>query len=249
MSIGKRMVKIFTSWRSRGDDAGALKDRLDETYRTQTALLQQVRRGVADVVTSRKRVELQLASLTAQTTQLDDDARQAVARGNDDEARTVLTRKVTLEKAAADLQQRHSDLKGEEEKLQMSALRIEQDVENFRVRKDTLSARHTAAAARAEINSATSGISSSVSDVGQAMESAERRTRELESTADAVDELVNEGVISKPGETADEATSRRFDVALNGAEVDRQLEAITAHPDTTAQPDRKDDHGPDPVQR
>jgi phage shock protein A len=241
MSIGKRIATIFRSWRFRGNDVEDLKDKLDETYRTQTALLRQVRRGVADVATSRKRVELQLVALEQQAAQLDDEARQAVAHGNDDEARAVLTRKVTLEKAAVDLKARHVDLKREEEKLEAAALRIEQEVEAFRVRKDTLAARHTAAAARAEINSATRGINSSVSDVGQAVDSAERRTRELEATADAVDELVAEGIVSKPGEGADEALSRQFDTALDSAEVDRQLEEISTP--------RKDDDGADPLQK
>ncbi|WP_332664860.1 PspA/IM30 family protein [Aeromicrobium sp.] len=241
MSIGKRIARIFRSWRARGSDVEDLKDRLDETYRTQTALLRQVRRGVADVATSRKRVELQLAALDQQAAQLDDEARQAVASGDDDQARAVLTRKITLEKAAADLKTRHADLKREEDKLEAAALRIEQDVEAFRVRKDTLAARHTAAAARAEINSATRGINSSVSDVGQAVESAERHTRELEATADAVDELVAEGIVSKPGESTDDALSRQFDAALDSAEVDRQLEQISTP--------RKDDDGTDPLQR
>lgn len=242
MSIGKRLARIVRSWRFRGDDVEALKDHLDDTYRTQTALLTQVRRGVADVATSRKRVELQLSALNQQAAQLDDQARQSVNQGNDDEARAFLTRKVTLDKAAADLHDRHADLRAEELKLQAAALKIEQEVEGFRVRKDTLAARHTAAAARAEINSATSGINSSVSDVGQAMEAAERRTRALEATADAVDELVAEGVISQPGESASDTLGRRFDVALDEAEVDRQLEAITGT-------DKEGDHGADPLQK
>lgn len=241
MSIGKRIARIMRAWRAGGNDVEDLKDKLDETYRTQTALLRQVRRGVADVATSRKRVELQLTALDRQAAQLDDEARQAVAKGDDDQARAVLTRKVTLEKAGADLKTRHADLKREEDKLEGTARAIEQDVEAFRVRKDTLAARHTAAAARAEINSAARGINSSVSDVGQAVESAERHTRELEATADAVDELVAEGIVSKPGESADEAMSRRFDAALDGAEVDRQLEEISTP--------GKDDDGTDPLQR
>ncbi|WP_162891144.1 PspA/IM30 family protein [Aeromicrobium sp. A1-2] len=237
MSLGSRIATIFRSWRFRGDDVDGLKDRLDETYRTQTALLRQVRRGVADVATSRKRVELQLVALTQQSAQLDDEARQAVARGDDDGARSVLTRKVAIEKAAQDLTARHADLKSEENNLTATALKVERDVEAFRVRKDTLAARHTAAAARAEINSATSGINSSVSDVGQAMASAERRTRELEATADAVDELVADGIVGRPGESADAALGRQFDAALDDAEVDRQLEQISGH--------GKDDDGTD----
>lgn len=240
MSIGKRVSQWWKSRQSGGDDAEALKNRLDETYRTQKALLTQLDRGRADVTVSRKRVEMQLNKLTQQVAQLDDEARQAVAGGNDDEARAVLTRKVTLEKAAADLRVQRDDLAAEEDKLGLTAAKIEQDVEAFRARKDTLSARHTAATARTEINSATTGINSSVSEVGQAMEAAERRTRELESTADAVDELVAEGVVSKQGESADAALARQFDAALEGAEVDRQLEQITH---------QEGDDGPQQIQR
>lgn len=214
MSIGNRIATWWGSRRSGGDDTEALNDRLDKTYRTQTALLQQVRRGVADVATSRKRVEIQLATITQQTARLDDEAAQAVAAGQDDDARSALTRKVTLDRTAADLQERRDALLAEEQKLQASATRIEHDVEAFRIRKDTLAARHSAASARAEINSATSGISSTASEVGQAMEAAERRTRELEASADAVDELIGEGVIGTSGESADDRFARQFDAAL-----------------------------------
>jgi phage shock protein A len=245
MSIGNRLARWWDSRRSGGDDAGALKDRLDETYRTQTALLQQVRRGVADVQTSRKRVDLQLATIAQQAAQLDQQARDAVAAGRDDDARTALTRKVELDKTATDLRAQRDGLLAEERKLELSADRIEQDVESFRVRKDTLSARHTAASARAEINSATTGINSTVSDVGQAMEAAERRTREMEASSDAVDELVAEGVVGAVGESADERLARQFDAALDGPEVERQLEQISnARPDH----DVEGDDGTKPLQ-
>lgn len=240
MSIRDRLSKLWGARRSAGDDAGALKDRLDETYRTQTALLQQVRRGVADVATSRKRVDLQLATISQQAAQLDEQAQQAVAAGHDADARAALTRKVTLEKTAEDLRVRRDQLKAEEEKLELSAHTLEQDVESFRIRKDTLSARHTAASARAEINSATSGITSSVSEVGQAMETAERRARELEATADAADELVAEGIVGRAGESADDVLARQFDAALDEPEVDRQLDQMsTARSDH----DVEGDHG------
>jgi phage shock protein A len=48
------------------------------------------------------------------------------------------------------------------------------------------------------------------------MESAERHTREVEATADAVDELVEDGIISKPGESTDDAEQRRFEAELEG---------------------------------
>lgn len=242
MSIRKRLSTWWQSRSSAGESPDKLKERLDATYRTQTALLQQVRRGLADVATSRKRVELQLASVAQQSAQLDDQAREAVARGNDDEARAILTRKIALEKTVSDLKERHAGLVGEEQKLEQAAKKVEHDVEGFRIRKDTLAARHTAAAARAEINDATSGINSSVSEVGQAMAAAERRTRELEATADAVDELVAEGIVSHPGESTDDAFARQFDAALDTSEVDRQLAELSEPRQTDRQGDGSGSH-------
>lgn len=204
----------------------ALKERLDATYREQTALLQQVRRGVADLATSRKRVELQRASLQQQIDALGRQAADAVAHGSDDDARAILTRKIGLEKVAAELAERHAGLVADEAKLQDAAQQVQLKVDEFRLRKDTLAARHSAATARAEINSATTGISSSMGSVGQAMAEAERHTRELEATADAVDELVAEGVIEGPGSprvSDSDLWQRHFDAPSTAGEVDRQL--------------------------
>ncbi len=220
MGIGRRIAQIFRSRRHGREDVEALAGRLDETYRSQLSHLQKVRRGVADVATSRKRVEVQLARLAQEGATLDTESQAAVARGDDDTARAILTRKVALEQAADDLRERHGALLSDEQKLTSTADDLEQKIEAFRLRKDTLTARHSAAAARAEITGAGSGIASSMSDVNQAMESAERHTRELEAKADAVDELVEGGIISAPGESADEAERRRFDAELNERGLD-----------------------------
>ena len=215
MGIGRRIAQIFRSRRNADQDVAKLADRLDETYRSQLGHLQKVRRGVADVATSRKRVEVQLARLEQEGATLDAEAQAAVARGDDDTARAILGRRLSLEQAADDLRERHGALLADEHKLTSTADELERRIEEFRLRKDTLTARHSAAAARAEITSAGSGIASSMSDVNRAMEDAERHTRELESKADAVDELVRDGIISAPGESADEAERRRFDAELN----------------------------------
>lgn len=244
MSIWKRLTRIFRSRTNRdAGDIEALKEKLDESYRSQLALLQQVRRGVADVATSRKRVELQITQLNQQGAQLDAAARTAVANGNDDAARAALTRKVTLDKAVADLTAQHAGLKTEEDRLEDSARQIQVQIEQFRLRKDTLSARHTAAAARSEINSATTGISSQMGEVGQAVKAAEQRTRELEAHADAVDELVREGIITGPGHDphSTEAFDEQFESLSSTTDVDRQLDALKSGISTG------DEHGQDKV--
>lgn len=222
MGIGRRFRDIFRSRQHYGGDAESLKDGLDETYRSQLMHLQQVRRGVADVATSRKRVEVRLNQLGQQASTLDEQARAAVARADDDAARAALTRKSTLDQAVADLRERHTALLGEETSLTDAATELEQRIEDFRLRKDTLAARHSAAAARTEISSAGTGITSSLSRVNQQMASAERHTRELEAKADAVDELVADGVMSRPGEDSGDLEARRFDRALDEGGDDGQ---------------------------
>lgn len=214
--IWARLTKVFRARTAHDDtqDVDALRDRLDEAYRTQSLLLSQVRRGVADVVTSRKRVEIQLSSLRREIQAAGTEAKAGVDRGDDVAARGAIERQVALENAAAELEDRHAQLRDEENRLHASAGTIERQIEDFRLRKDTLTARYSAAQARSEINDATTGIGSSSSEVGQLMADAERHTRELEATADAVDELMHEGIITRPGESEDEALRRRFDEAL-----------------------------------
>jgi len=218
--IWARLTKVFRARTAQDDsrDVEGLRERLDEAYRTQSQLLSQVRRGVADVVTSRKRVEIQLSSLRREIDAAGTEARTAVDRGDDAAARRAIERQVTLENAAAELEDRHTQLRDEEDRLRDSEGAIERRIEDFRLRKDTLTARYSAAQARAEINDATTGIGSAAGEVGQLMADAERHTRELEARADAVDELMNEGIIRRPGETEDEALRRRFDEALEGGD-------------------------------
>lgn len=219
--------RIGRWWRSRSADSEArdperLRGNLDQVYRDQLELLTKVRRGVADVRTSRRRVEVQMARQREQVTTLEAEAREAVARDDEDAARAALTRKVTMEKGLADLESRHATLAEEEAGLERSADQVEQQIEDFRRRKDTLNARYSAANARAEINDATRGIASATSGIGQAMDAAERHTRELEATADAVDELAREGVIARAGESEDEALRRQIDQALAETKNDEQ---------------------------
>ena len=66
---------------------------LEYSYQKQIELLQNVKKGLADVVTAKKRLQLQSRRLEQQVVKLDTQARQALAAGNEDLARTALERK------------------------------------------------------------------------------------------------------------------------------------------------------------
>ncbi|WP_229053545.1 PspA/IM30 family protein [Aeromicrobium sp. Leaf350] len=160
---------------------------MDTTVRDQQGTLAQLRRALADLATNRRRVELQLNRLKQQADQLEATAAERVAAGDDEGARSALTRKVTMEKAIADLAERHATLQADEQKLTATADQVQTQIEDFRIRKDTLVARESAATAKTEmhrINRDQGAIAGDLDDV-------ERHTREAEATAAAYDELAD----------------------------------------------------------
>ncbi len=117
-SIMQRISLIFRSKANRAlDNAEDPRETLDYSYTKQQELLQKVRRGVADVATSRKRIELQANGLSTQADKLTAQAQKALEVGREDLAREALTRRSGLQQQLTDLQAQHAQLQGEEEKL------------------------------------------------------------------------------------------------------------------------------------
>jgi phage shock protein A len=190
------MSLIFKSKANKAlDKAEDPRETLDYSYQKQLELLQKVRRGVADVATSRKRVELQLSRLQQESDKLRGQAQQALGAGREDLAREALTRRSGLDQQIADLSEQHAALQQKEEQLTQAAQRLQAKVESFRTRKETIKATYTAAEAQTRISEAFSGISEELGDVGMAMQRAQDKTAELEARAGALDELVAAGAL------------------------------------------------------
>src|SRR4029079_6768986 len=138
MSLMKRISLIFRSKANKAlDRAEDPRETLDYSYQRQLDLLAQVRRGVADVATSRKRVELQVNQLQAQADKLQGQAEQAIKVNREDLAREALTRKSGITGQITELKAQQTQLMGEEEKLTLAQPRLSAEVEAFRTRKET----------------------------------------------------------------------------------------------------------------
>ncbi|MFC0861103.1 PspA/IM30 family protein [Sphaerimonospora cavernae] len=212
MSVMKRLSMIFKSKANKAlDKMEDPRETLDYSYQRQLELLQKVRRGVADVATSRKRVELQINQLEGQGAKLENQSRQALAAGREDLAREALTRRNGLNAQIADLRLQYNNLHGEEEKLTLASQRLQAKVDSFRTKKETLKATYTAAEAQTRINEAFSGISEEMGDVGLAIQRAEDKTAQMQARAGAIDELLASGAL-------DDFTGQRDDIQ---AELDR----------------------------
>ncbi len=224
MSLMKRISLIFRSKASKAlDRAEDPRETLDYSYQRQIELLSKVRRGVADVATSRKRVELQVNQLEQQSQKLHDQAQKALSMGREDLAREALTRKSGLQGQINDLKVQQAQLQGEEEKLTLASQRLQAKVEAFRTKKETIKATYTAAEAQTRINEAFSGISEEMGDVGMAVQRAEDKTAQMQARAGAIDELISSGAL-------DDASS-----LSQGDDIARELEAMSSQSDVEAE--------------
>src|SRR5881397_334017 len=224
--VMKRMGMIFRAKANKAlDRAEDPRETLDYSYQKQLELLTKVRRGVADVATSRKRLEIQMQQLQSSADKLQKQAQQAVGAGRDDLAREALSRRAGVNQQLAELQTQHAQLQAEEEKLTGASQRLQTKVDAFRTRKETVKATYTAAEAQTKIGEAMSGISEEMGDVGMAMQRAEDKTQQMQARASAVDELIASGALddaSTPLGKQDDI-QRELDSMSAGSDVDAEL--------------------------
>ena len=171
------------------------RETLDYSYEKQLELLQNVKRGVADVTTSKKRLELQKARLQAGLDKADAQAKEAVKAGRDDLAKMALERKIGLQSQMESLDQQIADLEAEQQKLMAAEGRLATKVEAFRAKKETIKAQYSAAEAQVKVTESVKGISEEMADVGLAVERAEEKTESMKARSAALDELLDSGVL------------------------------------------------------
>ncbi|HTS97502.1 MAG TPA: PspA/IM30 family protein [Streptosporangiaceae bacterium] len=224
MSVMKRVSMMFRAKANKAlDRMEDPRETLDYSYQTQLELLQKVRRGVADVATSRKRVELQINQLQQSSDKLDRQARDALSVGREDLARDALTRKAGLQSQLNDLNTQYQSLQAEEEKLTGASQRLQAKVDAFRTRKETIKATYTAAEAQTRINEAFTGISEEMGDVGLAIQRAEDKTEQMRARAGAIDELMASGALDDMVSGPHDDIQAELDRMGAGHDVDAEL--------------------------
>jgi phage shock protein A len=197
---------------------------LEYSYQKQIELLQNVKKGIADVVTSKKRLQLQEKSLQDQIVKLDTQARQALAAGQEELARTALERKNVAQTELQGLDTQIASLEQQQEQLTASEQKLRTKIEQFRSKKEVIKAQYSAAEAQVRISEAATGVGEEMADVGLAMQRALEKTENMRARADAVQELEAAG-------TFDDLTT------LGGGEddIDRQLKQLSSSTEVDAE--------------
>jgi phage shock protein A len=192
---------------------------LDYSYQKQVEQLQNVKKGIADVVTAKKRLQMQESSLQQSVVKLDTQARQALAAGQEDLAKTALERKNVAQTELQGLDTQVAELEDQQQKLTDSEQKLRAKIEAFRTKKEVIKAQYSAAEAQVRISEAATGVGEQMADVGLAMQRAVDKTENMKARADAVSELEAAG-------TFDDITQ------LGGGEddIDRQLKQLSSQP-------------------
>ena len=227
MGVMKRVSLVFKAKANKAlDKMEDPRETLDYSYQRQLELLTRVRRGVADVATSRKRVELQMNQLQQSSSKLEDQARKALSMGREDLARAALERKSSAQGQLDGLQAQYAQLQGEEEKLTVASQRLQSQVDAFRTRKETIKATYTAAEAQTKISEAFSGISEEMGDVGMAIQRAEDKTAQMQARAGAIDELLASGALDDQIGGRRDDIQTELDAISSGSDVESELNRL-----------------------
>src|SRR5215216_3579059 len=90
---------------------------LDYSYEEQLRQLQNVKRGIADVTTAKKRLELQYTQMQQRSEKLEGQARDALKAGREELAREALTRKAAVEAQLGGIMEQGRQLEAQQQKL------------------------------------------------------------------------------------------------------------------------------------
>jgi phage shock protein A len=213
--LWQRFALIFKSKASRAlDRAENPTETLDYSYEQMIQQLQNVKRGVADVVTAKKRLELQTQSIEQNVVKLETQARQALAANREDLARQALERKAVAQQQLQGLDTQVQQLATQQEQLVASQQQLEARIESFRSEKEVIKAQYSAAQAQVTSGEAATGIGQHMSDTGLAIQRAKDKTEEMQARASAIDELTATGALEDLGD--------------NRTSLDRELAQISA---------------------
>jgi len=201
---------------------------LDYSYEQQLQLLQNVKRGIADVVTSKKRLQMQTDQLEQSVVKLETQARQALAANREDLARQALERKAAVQQQLQGLDQQIQQLEAQQEKLVSSEQQLQAKIEAFRTQKEVIKAQYSAAEAQVKIGEAATGIGEQMADTGLAIQRAQDKTEEMQARAAAVDELISSGTLEDFTSGGQTQLDKELGQLASQSQVDSELAKLKA---------------------
>ena len=209
---------------------------LDYGYQKQVELLQNVKRGIADVVTSKKRLQMQTEQLEQSVVKLETQARQAVSANREDLARQALEKKAIAQGQLQDMDGQVTQLEQQQQQLIESQQALQSKIESFRSQKEILKAQYSAAEAQVKVGEAATGIGKNMQDTGLAIERAKDKTEQMQARASAIDELTSSGALEDFTTGDQTQLDRELAQISSSAQVDDELAKLKAEVGAGSEP-------------
>jgi phage shock protein A len=228
MSLFQRAHDILQAKANKALDAAEKPDEmLDLSYEQMLDQINQVKRGLVAITASRKQIELQEQQLQHTVDHLQDQAKAALAQGKEDLAREALSRKAAAQSQIDSMEPQRQQLGEEQQKLEHTLAALQDRVNKFRTQKEVLKAQYSAAQAQSAIGETAAGISQTFGDTGADIQRAQDKIATMQAHAEAVDELLQSGVLEDVGGNTDDI-QKELDEAGTNAQVDSELAALKA---------------------
>jgi phage shock protein A len=203
------------------------REALDYSYTKQTELLNKLRRDIAEVVTAKRRLEMQKAKLWDNIRTLDEQASRSIDAEREDLAKLALERKNANLMQLQGLDKQIAEMLSEQEKLEQTEKRLSTKVEEFKSKKEVIKAQYSAAEAQVRIKENVTGISEEMTDIGMSLNKAEEKTEKMKAKSGALDEMINSGVLTDYTSSKDSIEQELEQITVKGS-VDEELAKLKA---------------------
>lgn len=227
MGLRQRIALLFRAKANRAldrmEDPG---EALELAYEKQLQALQRVRRGVADVVTSQKQLEIQQRQMEGNSVRLETLARQALEQGREELAASALTQGELVEGQLNGLRGQMDALAHQRQNLEVAGQRLQTRIAAMRTQKQTLKAQYSAAKATVHAGETVAGISKDMDEIELLLERARDKMLSTQARAEAVNELLDTGVLGRLGAGGIDSLEAQVRATAVEQSVDQRLDAM-----------------------
>ncbi len=223
--MGRLFYKLKKGLKALMDSAQDPRQTYTQTSDRQRVLLARVQQSLVDITAVKKRLEGKAVDVRSRMPQFEEQARQLLRDGREDMARLALQRYQMVASELKQLEVQMRDIEQEEHRLRLTEQRLSAQIEAFYTRLDLIAARYSAAEAQVEINEALTGVTEELSELGRAMEQAERKSEYMQARAAAIERLVEDNIFEMPFSAGEMTGSQRAPLD-NDEEIETKLLAL-----------------------
>lgn len=159
MGIFKRAVKIVESeWKDRQEHSVPPEAQAQAVYEQMIGRVSDIKRVIGEVAAAHERAQHEVADLEQRHAAMEEEAREALARGDEERAREVLVKRRRVAERLEDARAREEQLRRRLERLRDALDELRGEVRTFEDRRDDVTARLSGASAEAALAKAESAV-------------------------------------------------------------------------------------------